>query len=462
MPRRRLAIGWMLPLLVAASPALPADGDLDALFGTNNDGIQTVSFDLGGNKTDDAAAIALTFDGGIVLAGSALTGALPDAEDSAIVKLLADGTPDPFFASGGELHFDTDFAGKSDYLAAVGVQSNGDIVAAGGDVNSSGVSVVKVSPTGTVVDQRVFHFGSGIGISTVLALAIQPDDKIVLAGFINQSANFAFLVMRLLPSLGRDPGFGNNGEVRIDFDLGTTDDDDVAYAVTVDHLGRIVVCGDGTVGVQDDDMVVARLLPNGTPDSSFSGDGKTSIAFDLGTTEKRDHCRGVAVDAANDIFLAGTATRDGSPSQVAVVQKLFPSGLADASFGNSGNGGAILSAVVSDIDAAGAIAVQTDGMIAVGGGNPTNLGKFGAARLTPNGGLDFFFGGGVGAVSYSVYNQTDDRPAALAVQGGRILIAGAGQWSGNDRDFAVMRLEGTLLFDDSYELGLGAWSAQSP
>jgi uncharacterized delta-60 repeat protein len=460
MPRRRLGIAWVLPLFLAAGRAVAADGDLDTLFGTNNDGIQKVSFDLGGAKTDDAAAIALTANGGIVLAGSAVTGNLPDAVDSAMVKLLADGTPDVFFGSGGSLHFDTDFAGKDDFLAAVGVLSNGDIVAAGGDTTLSGASVVKVSPTGTILDQRVFHFGSQVGF---LALTVQPDDKIVLAGFLNRSANYAFLVMRLLPSLGRDPAFGNNGEVEIDFDLGASDDDDTAFAVALDHLGRILVCGDATVGNQDDDMAVARLLTNGQLDSSFSGDGKTDIAFDLGATEKRDHCRGVVADMANDVLLAGTATRDGSPSQVAVVQKLFPGGLADSSFGNSGNGGAILSGVVTDIDAGGAIAVQSDGIIAVGAGTPNVTGSFGAARLTANGSLDFNFGGGTGAVSYNVYNGPGDHPAAMAVQGGRILLAGSGEWISPDYDLAVMRLEATLIFYDGFETGdLSLWSKHSP
>jgi uncharacterized delta-60 repeat protein len=447
-------------LLVAASAAAD-DGDLDPLFGPSLSGITHVGFDLGGTFADRAAAIAVARDGSIVLAGSAVTGALPDSLNSAVTRLLPDGNIDLGFGSFGRLTFDTDFAASQDQLSAVGFLSTGEIVAAG-TTGGNGASVVKLSANGIVEDQRVFHFSLQAGF---LALAVTGDDRIVLAGYVNRNTNYAFLVMRLLPDLGRDTTFAGNGEVEIDFDLGSGGfDDDFADAVAIDHLGRVVVCGYGTYAAQDDDMAVARLLANGQLDSGFSGDGRATSFYDLGPNVKTDQCHGVAVDKGNAVYLAGTVERDNSPFQFAAVTRLFSNGDPDTNFGNFGVGRDVLSAVVSDIDAGGAIAVQSDGILALGEGDGLT-GRMGAARLTPAGFLDGSFGGGAGAVSYNVFfNGAADRGAALALQGGRIVLAGTGDVNGgSDRDFAALRLEAALIFADDLELGdTSAWTAHAP
>ncbi|MFN7940522.1 MAG: hypothetical protein U0X73_02915 [Thermoanaerobaculia bacterium] len=455
-----LLVGSLL-VFAAAAAAAADDGDLDPLFGPSLSGIAHVGFDLGGTLADYAIATAVANDGAIVLAGSAVTGALPDSLNSAVTRLFPDGNVDPGFGSFGRLTFDTDFAGSQDQLSAVGFLSTGEIVAAG-TTGGNGASVVKLSANGIVEDQRVFHFA---GQSGFLALAVAPGDKILLAGYINRGTNYAFLVMRLLPDLGRDSSFAGTGETEIDFDLGApVYDDDVATAVTLDHAGRVVVCGYANFAAQDDDMAVARLLANGQLDIGFSGDGRATSFYDLGPNEKSDQCHGVAVDKGNAVYLAGTVKRDASPFQFAAVTRLFSTGNPDTNFGNFGLGRDVLSAVASDIDAGGAIAVQSDGILAIGQGEGLT-GKLGAARLTPAGFLDGSFGGGTGAVSYNVFfNGAADRGAALALQGGRIVLAGSGDVNGGgDRDFAAIRLQAALIFADDFELGdSSAWTTQAP
>src|SRR2546425_858379 len=73
------------------------------------------------------------------------------------------------------------------------------------------------------------------------AVAVQPDGKILAAGYVFSSAatNYDFALVRYLPDGSLDAGFGMNGKVATDF-YGSTD---VARAVALQPDGRIVVAG---------------------------------------------------------------------------------------------------------------------------------------------------------------------------------------------------------------------------
>jgi len=84
---------------------LAPGGALDTTFGT--DGWAFVAFDQGGQLNDVAFAIAVDESGRIVLSGFFENG---NGYGSAVVRLLANGSPDDSFGAQGKvvLHFDTD------------------------------------------------------------------------------------------------------------------------------------------------------------------------------------------------------------------------------------------------------------------------------------------------------------------------------------------------------------------
>jgi uncharacterized delta-60 repeat protein len=71
------------------------------------------------------------------------------------------------------------------------------------------------------------------------ASALQSDNKIIAAGFISTSGFDDFLVLRYLPDGALDPSFGANGRVIIDFGYGA----ERANGVAIQPDGKIVVTG---------------------------------------------------------------------------------------------------------------------------------------------------------------------------------------------------------------------------
>ena len=107
-----------------------ADGSLDSTFGIG--GENAIPFP--DSASEQGNALALTTDGKIVVAGAAFkTFATPP--DFALVRYNADGSVDTGFGSGGRIT--TDVAGGTDEVKALGIQSDGKVVAAGRSFRSN-------------------------------------------------------------------------------------------------------------------------------------------------------------------------------------------------------------------------------------------------------------------------------------------------------------------------------------
>ncbi len=110
-----------------------------------------------------------------------------------------------------------------------------------------------------------------------------------------------------------DPGFGTAGVV-------VTDLLDQTGPVDVDSAGRSVV-----LGVKSDAIAIARYLPNGMTDTSFSGDGRADVAIPVALALLTD----VRVLADGSIVAMGYRTTD--------PMNPFSNGLWSAKITSSGN-----------------------------------------------------------------------------------------------------------------------------
>lgn len=315
----------------------------------------------------------------------------------------------------------------------------------------------------------------GQNADTAAAMAIQADGKIVVVGSADgPNGNRDFAIARFLPNGTPDPGFGNNGKVRVAVDGGGTNNDE-AHAVAIQPDGKIVVAGQTDTAVPDVDMAVIRLNINGSLDDgsandstagdNFNADGKIAIFFDLGGS-KFDIAKAVMIKG-DKIVVAGYAQTAALNFDMAVAQLDFAGNLDNTFSPGGSDGGNGRTTVTFDlgglnIDEAHAVAVQGDKILIAGTAHTAANGvDMAIARLDSLGALDATFspggteGSGKAIIGFNAGGNNFDGADAMAVQpDGKIVLAGAVSVSATDFDFAVARLlpDGAL---DTADFGFG-------
>jgi uncharacterized delta-60 repeat protein len=264
----------------AVARVLNPDGALDTSYGLGS-GASLISFEGNTGGDDVGSDIVQQPDGRIVVAGWARNG---PAGGMGVARLLnPEGTPDASFGAGtGRVQID--FAGGA-IAQAVALQPDGKIILAGESGNTN-FAVARLLPGGSLDDsfgaggKAVINFAGQSGVSDV---ALQPDGKIVLVGYAGDN----FGVARLQPNGSLDTTFGSGGKTEIGYGP-------VAYgvALAMQPDGKIVVAGETH---SPDDFAIARLQgdPGGPAAKSKCGGKKATIigtnAKDkLKGTKKRD------------------------------------------------------------------------------------------------------------------------------------------------------------------------------
>ena len=265
-------------------------------------------------------------------------------------------------------------------------------------------------------------------------MAIQPDGKIVVGGYATNSSQSNFAVVRYNPDGSLDTSFSGNGKVNIDF--GTTS---IVNGVAIQSDGKIVVAGLVVQASNMDDFAVARLNPNGSLDTSFSGDGKATIDFGA-----RDAANAVAIQANGKIVAAG-ATGVGGASDFALA-RLNTGGGLDTTFSFDGK---VTTDFFGNNDYINGVAIQQDGNIVAAGTaqQSSTVSDFGLARYTSDGTLDTSFSGN-GKVTTDFGGN--ENVLGLAIQqNGKIVAAGNRYYAGDD-DFALARYDVGGALDTSF------------
>ena len=120
-----------------------------------------------------------------------------------------------------------------------------------------------------------------------------------------------------------DPTFSGDGRQTTNFSPGTREE---ANGVAIQSDGKIVVVGHTPVA--DDDFAVARYNPNGTLDTTFSGDGKQTT--DFGGYEQAN---AVAIQSNGKIVVVGYSANNSTTQGAAfALARYNPNGSLDTSF----------------------------------------------------------------------------------------------------------------------------------
>ena len=428
-----VVVGNILPAVGPRDFALARfnpNGTLDSTFGKN--GTLTTNFgkgngigSSGATSYDDARAVAIQPGGKIVVAGFSNVGNKDFFDfDFAIARYNSNGTLDRTFGGNGKVT--TDFSnGSEDRAFAIAIQKDGKILVAGSSPNSPGVNdfaLARYNPDGTL-DKTFGGNGKVItdfsnGFEEAIAIAIQPDGKIVAAGSSTATRrSFDFALARYNPDGTLDKTFGSNGRVITYF---KNDSGDEAFDMALQPDGKIVVVGLFTPDGITFDFAVARYNTNGTLDKTFSGDGKVITDF----TNSNDTARGVAIQPDDKIVVVGDS--DSSRTDDFALVRYNTNGTLDTTFGNKGK---ILTDFtdrfgLSQSDQADAVAIQKDGKIVAAGTSISSSNSFALARYR-----NFFCGGldvtMVGTSGKDVINGTSGRDIINGL-GGNDIIRGFG------------------------------------
>jgi len=394
-------------------------GTLDASFGTG--GIVRTDFAGAG---DGAGAVVVQPDGKLVAAGAA---SINGQADFALARYNGNGTLDSTFGHNGRVT--TDFGGIYEGARSVALQGDGKIVVAGASVLGlyNNFALARYRADGTPDTS----FGTGGKVTTsfgqvsadATSVAVQPDGKIVVAGYANINGGYDFALVRYNANGTLDTTFGSGGKVVTEFGV---QQQGYSYAqgssVALQLDGKIVLAGVAYIG-SGRDIALARYNSNGTLDTTFGTGGKVMSDF-----TPNDLASAVAIQPDGRIVVAGMANTQRGFGFALVRYNTI--GAVDVSFGTGGK-------VTTDFGLAeqgfsnalaGSLVMQTDGKMVAAGRAYINGGfHSGLARYNSNGTLDTTFGTG-GKVT-AVFAGPDDQDAfgSLAVQhDGKIVVTVGG------------------------------------
>lgn len=315
----------------------------DPSFGVG--GVRRVSF--GNTQFQNIARhMRLLPDGRVLVAGEVDASTTPSFEpDMSIFRLTADGALDPSFDLDGRLQialFGQDGVEDLDVYADGRILLSG-YSAAAGSTNACGV-LLRLNPDGS----SDATFGSGGGrcfqppagpepLSFVTGTEILDDGRLIATGVVNTGTgmlpNIDMFASGLLADGSDDPSYGSGGFTVLAFDQGGGNADFSATSLRQPD-GRLLLVGRAE-GAGGNDIAVARLLADGSPDPSFGTGGRVLIPLDF-VSGGDDGARAVALQDDGRIVLAGSAQREPGGNSAAVVLRLLPSGLLDSSFGSGG------------------------------------------------------------------------------------------------------------------------------
>ncbi|MFI9150786.1 delta-60 repeat domain-containing protein [Streptomyces sp. NPDC053367] len=268
-----------------------SDGDLDTEFG---DGGRTIA-DFGDGGAADAYAVTVQSDGRIVAVGQS-------GGDIAVARFDADGDPDPTFSGDGRLT--THFSGGDISIAQdVAVQPDDRIVVAGGvGLGNPGYrpafALARYDTNGSLDTgfdgdgKRVVSFG---GEAQGYGLVLIPGGDMAVAGYVTPSGGISrFALARLNSDGSLDTGFDGDGKATTPFAAAAR-----AHDLALQSDGKLVAAGS-----RGGDWALTRYNTDGSLDTGFDGDGKVVTDFSVGVA---DHGRDVLVQPDGRIVVAGDA-----------------------------------------------------------------------------------------------------------------------------------------------------------
>ncbi|MBI5777996.1 MAG: hypothetical protein HZA49_00880, partial [Planctomycetes bacterium] len=239
------------------------------------------------------------------------------------------------------------------------LQPDGKIVAAGYFYNGADIDIalVRYDVNGSLdttfdTDGVVTTTISSGGSDYAYAIALQPDGKILIAGLSDTTGNYSFTIVRYNTNGSLDTAFDTDGVVTTT--IGSSNAE--SYTMALQPDGKIVIAGYSYSGVSDI-FTLARYNTNGALDTTFDTDGIVTTTIGI-----LSYARAIAVQADGKIVVAGYAYN--GLYDDSTLARYNTNGTLDTGFDTDG---IITTTIGSSYSYAKAVAVQADGKIVAAG-----------------------------------------------------------------------------------------------
>ena len=372
------------------------DGSIDTTFGTNGFVNTIVVNQIGGVNM-----MKLQSDGKILITGFSSSNGTTDASyfNFCTARYNTDGTIDTTFGTNGYAITDLQFL-STDQADAIEIQNDGKILVGGQTSNSSAVNhsidfaLVRYSSNGTIDTsfgtngKFIYNFGtdtvpnsSGYSEEHIGTIKINTLGEILVGGYttVNESISnyYEFAFIKLNPNGTLNTNFGTNGQKVVDFgnldffyDMQLTSDDKIIAVGTKSYT---------TASVDYSNIVMVKLLVDGSYDTSFGSNGKVITNKDSSTID--DSAWGLVIQSDGKIICVGaTQSITSSIDSIFLMIRFNADGSIDTTFNGNGY---LTDDFNNQNDLGVAILIQSDGKILCSGSSNSNIGCFSRYIIAP-------------------------------------------------------------------------------
>ncbi len=323
----------------------------------------------------------------------------------------------------------TDFDARDDSSLSVTLQADGKILVAGygWDGSNNDFALARYNPDGSLDtgfsgDGRLTT-SFGAHNDDGMSVTVQADGKILVAGVSENGSGYNFALARYHPDGSLDTSFSGDGLLTTDFGA----NNDKGSSVILQADGKILVAGTSNA-----DFALARYHADGSLDTDFADDGLVTTDFgsnyDFGTS--------IALQADGKILVAGDSDNNGNVDFA--LARYHADGTLDTGFSDDG---LVTTDFGSNEDLGFSVTVQANGKILVAG---TSNDHFALARYNADGSLDTSLSGD-GLLTTDFGSGNDSGSIVIVQADSKILVAGS-SYNGSGHDFALARYntDGTL------------------
>jgi uncharacterized delta-60 repeat protein len=421
-------------LLLSAVPVAAQAGSLDVTWAPESPiGAGKVTTRIGGSN-DSARAIAVQSDGKVLVTGSCYT----TNYELCVVRYNANGSLDSGWNGNGAVI--TPISNFEDGASAIIQQPDGKIVVAGTCYNGYRVfCAVRYNSNGSLdtgwngTGRVLTSIGGRSSSATATAVALQPDGKVLLAGYCRTASNNDFCSARYHTDGTLDTSWNGTGKAVTP--IGRSTDD--AHAMALQRDGKVLLAGQCFNGTQNV-FCILRYLTDGSLDTSWNATG--SVMTPIGSFGSAN---AIALQGDDKVIVAGECWSGAIGAFC--TQRYQSDGTLDTTWNATGK-------TITPIGTGGVahdVVVQPDGKLIVAGEcfNAATV-DFCMIRYNADGTLDTGWGSAnpstAGKVIIPIGSSHDQAFAAILQPDAKLLLAGSCLNTANDPQFCVAR----LLIDD--------------